>query len=68
VIQLSLSKLGTLLAATGVDIAEHPDLAGQVMALNAKLADNPLLTAEMLHAMLTAVIVTDSDAPVERQS
>ncbi len=64
-IQISLEKMAALMAENGVDIAEHPDLAAQVMAVNQQLAAMPGFDEATFRDMVSTLLSNINDAPKE---
>lgn len=59
--QIDMTALGRLLAKRDVNLAEHPDLVAQVMALNEQLAATPDFTPGVMMSLLMAMLQTSED-------
>lgn len=55
-IQIDMKAIAHLLAERGDDLANHPDLAAQIMATNEKLAANPGFNIEVMEALTAALL------------
>lgn len=64
-IQISIEKVAELFAEKGGNLDDHPDLAAQIMALNEQLAATPGFNMEVMREMLSILLSTTSDAPLE---
>lgn len=60
-IQIDMKAIAHLLAEQGDDLANHPNLAAQIMVLNEKLAATPGFTVEVMMEMLTAMLNPPED-------
>lgn len=66
-IQISMKQVSELLAQSGIDLSDHPELAAQVMVANEQLSALSLsgVDPDMVSDMLAMIMSAESDAPEE---